>query len=126
MLLRAVQQAIAAGILVSVRKKGGSEKPSQSAGGGANGDSNTKPRKRNPNPPPRSDDRPEKTWVDVQLVDQDGTPVPNASYKLKITDGSIREGTLDTEGRVRVSGIDPGSCTVWFPGYDAKEWRLAS
>jgi hypothetical protein len=67
----------------------------------------------------------EKTWIEVQLVNKKGQPVPGARYRLKITDGSIREGKLNENGSVRVPGIDPGMCEITFLDYDAKEWTPA-
>jgi hypothetical protein len=131
--LRTIQQAIGTGELVSVRAKGVATNTAKvsGGGGGSNGGGGNRRPARSPRrgslsgPPPSSSSSssPEKTWVDIQLLDPDGNPVPGAKYKLKITDGSVRDGSLDGEGRVRVSGIDPGSCTVWFPDFDAKEWR---
>jgi hypothetical protein len=128
LLLRTIQQSIGAGELVSIRAKGIAGKTAQISGGGGSGGaaaaSSRKPRRSaRASSPSSSSSTPEKTWVDIQLVDPDGNPVAGAKYKLKITDGSVRDGSLDGDGRVRVSGIDPGSCTVWFPDYDAKEWR---
>lgn len=120
--IRVLQQAFASGDLVSVRRKGVAG-VSQNSGGGSGAGASSTPRRRAANPPPPSDNKPEKTWVEIRLVDQDGKPVAAAKYKLKITDGSVREGALDDDGRARVAGIDPGSCTVWFPDYDGKEWR---
>lgn len=64
----------------------------------------------------------EKSWVDVQLLDEDGEPIAGERYILKLTDGSIREGSLGADGRVRVNGIDPGNCVVSFPDLHTKEW----
>ena len=121
-IIRIIQQAVSSGELVSVRRKGISDGVTQNSGG-ASGPASSSSRRRSANPPPPSDNKPEKTWVEIRLVDQDGNPIPAARYKLKITDGSVREGALDDDGRARVAGIDPGSCTVWFPDYDGKEWR---
>ena len=121
--LRVIQQAIAAGELVAVRRAGTSAEVSEGSGAGSSGAPPPRRRTSNPPPPSSSSTREEKTWVEVRLVDDDGNPVAGAQYKLKITDGSVREGSLDDDGRVRVNGIDPGSCTVWFPEYDGKEWR---
>jgi hypothetical protein len=65
------------------------------------------------------------TWIDIQLVDEDDRPVPGEKYQLKLTDGSTREGSLDSEGRIRVTGIPPGSCEVCFPEFDGGEWHAA-
>jgi hypothetical protein len=79
-------------------------------------------------PPPakgRQSSSPAKTWIEIVLVDETGKPVPGVKYQLKITDGSLREGTLGADGSVRVNGIDPGTCTVSFPQIDAREWSRA-
>lgn len=64
-----------------------------------------------------------KTWIEFKLVDQDGDPVRGARYRLKITDGSVREGSLDDSGIVRVNGLDPGTCEISFLDYDRTEWH---
>jgi hypothetical protein len=66
---------------------------------------------------------PQKTFVEFQLLDQDNEPVSNERYRLKITDGSVREGRLDSEGCVRVSNIEPGDCRICFPDLDGDNWR---
>jgi hypothetical protein len=64
-----------------------------------------------------------KTWIEIRLVNKKGDPVPGAKYRLKLTDGSVQEGTTDDFGSTRVSGIDPGTCEVSFLEFDAKEWK---
>jgi hypothetical protein len=66
-----------------------------------------------------------KTWIEVVLKDQYDKPMAGAKYRLRITDGSLREGMLNAEGSVRVNGIDPGMCEVMFPEFDAKTWQPA-
>lgn len=124
--LRALQDASASGRLVSVRRKAAQGNTGSNSGSGSGNPFASPPPRRRSSAPPPADDRPEKTWVEIQLLDPDGEPVGGAKYRLKITDGSVREGTLNDEGKARVNGIDPGSCTVWFPDFDAKEWRPAA
>ncbi len=64
-----------------------------------------------------------KTWIEIKLVDKDGLPVPGEYYRIKLTDGSVAEGTLDADGHARVDGIDPGSCEVTFPHMDQTVWE---
>jgi len=66
-----------------------------------------------------------KTWIEIRLIDQNDQPVGDVRYRLKITDGSIRTGTLGSDGVLRVPGIDPGTCELSFPDLDASEWRPA-
>jgi len=66
-----------------------------------------------------------KTWIQIELHDQDGKPVPNERYRIELPDGSAQEGALDENGCAGVDGIDPGRCKVSFPDIHAKEWHAA-
>ncbi len=74
-------------------------------------------------PPPTQEQQKQKTWVGIELVDQDGNPVPQANYVLELPDGTRKKGKLDENGTMQVRDIDPGTCKVWFPDYDASEWE---
>ena len=64
-----------------------------------------------------------RTWIAIELVDQDGEPVGGARYRVEVPNGAAREGTLDSKGYARIEGIEPGTCEVSFPRYD--DWKLA-
>jgi len=66
---------------------------------------------------------PPKTWIEIELVDKDGNPVPGERYQIKLPDGSVAEGTLDDKGHARVDGVDPGNCEVTFPNLDQTVWE---
>lgn len=55
------------------------------------------------------------TWIEIELLDDNGQPVAGAKYKIELPDRSIHTGTLDQNGRVRYDGILPGSCSITFP-----------
>ncbi len=67
----------------------------------------------------------DKTWVEIELVDQDGEPVPSVRFELELADGTKRTGSLDSDGRARLKDLDPGSFKVSFPDFDASEWDTA-
>jgi hypothetical protein len=69
--------------------------------------------------------RTKKTWVEVCLIDSDGDPVANESYKLTLVDGRILTGKLNDKGVLRVNGIDPGTCELSFPDLPAVSWQAA-
>ncbi|HEY6946098.1 MAG TPA: hypothetical protein VI431_13230 [Candidatus Acidoferrum sp.] len=64
-----------------------------------------------------------KSWIAIELADEDGHAVPNEDYRITLPDGSTIEGSLDKKGRARISGIDSGTCKVSFPNRDAKDWK---
>jgi hypothetical protein len=72
-------------------------------------------------PPPKPRD--ETTWIAIQLAYNSGKPASFERYRIKLPDGSTREGMLDASGTVRIDGIDPGMCKVSFPHYDARDWQ---
>lgn len=65
-----------------------------------------------------------KSWIEVELVDQKGRPVPHERYRVVPPGGAKPvEGFLDEHGYARVGGIDPGTCTITFPDLDAASWK---
>jgi uncharacterized Zn-binding protein involved in type VI secretion len=63
-----------------------------------------------------------KSWIEIELVDQKGKPVPHERYRVVPPDKKPVEGYLDEKGFARVGGIDAGSCTISFPDLDAATW----
>jgi hypothetical protein len=77
-------------------------------------------------PPPEPEEEATPTsWVGIELVDQDGKPVPEMRFRLKLPDGTYKEGLTDKAGRFRINGIAEGSCTLEFPSLDAEAWKPA-
>ena len=67
----------------------------------------------------------ETSWISFELKDEDGQPMADEPYKIKLPDGTIREGRLDGEGKARVAGFKNGQCEICFPRIDGEEWRPA-
>jgi hypothetical protein len=74
---------------------------------------------------PQSDQEAETTWIAIELVGEDGLPIPGEAYQITLPDGSIREGILDSAGKAMLRGIDPGQCGVTFPRLDQQTWGPA-
>jgi hypothetical protein len=64
----------------------------------------------------------ERTWISIELRDQDQKPVAGERYLLRLPDFSQLDGSLDAAGKARVDGLMPGTCQVCFPDIDAREW----
>jgi len=76
--------------------------------------------------PAKSSDTPENTaWIEVELVDEDGEPVPGERYRITLPDDTVAEGSLDEKGKARVEGFKPGNCKVTFPELDKDAWEPA-
>jgi hypothetical protein len=57
-------------------------------------------------------------FIEIELVDDAGVPVPNAAYLIELPDGTQRTGRTDGAGKARITGIDPGTAKVSFPDFD--------
>ena len=62
-------------------------------------------------------------WIEFQLVDKQGEPVPGEPYKVRLPDQSVHTGTTDQEGKVRFECITAGEATICYTGLDTKEWQ---
>ena len=73
-----------------------------------------------PHKPPRTEEEKEqkKSWIEIELVGEDGKGIPGEKYRITLPDGTVAEGTLDGEGRARVDGFEKGTCRVCFPDID--------
>ena len=67
----------------------------------------------------------DKTWIEIELVDEDDKPMPGEKYRVETPDGSVAEGTLNEQGVARIEGIDPGDCKITFPNLDQEAWERA-
>jgi hypothetical protein len=79
-----------------------------------------------PNKPPQTKEEKEKkkSWIEIELVDEDQNPVPGEAYRITLPDGqTVAEGTLDDKGFARVEGIEQGTCKITFPNLDREAWE---
>lgn len=63
-------------------------------------------------------------WVEIELIGQDGKPIPNEKYKVVLPDEIIKEGNLDQNGWARFECDPAGDCEVTFPEMDWEAWEL--
>lgn len=55
-----------------------------------------------------------KDYIELELLDEDGKPANGAGYKVFLSNGAVREGTLDSNGYAKVDKIPPGRVDVTF------------
>lgn len=60
----------------------------------------------------------ETTWVDIELVDAKGDPIPFQKFRLTLPDGKVIEDELDEDGLGGVEGVRPGEGKLEFPNLD--------
>jgi phage protein D len=74
-------------------------------------------------PAPAQRPQPPPNWIEIELKDESGRPLPGTYYQVKTPDGRILDGNLDGQGKARVEGVKPGQCKVSFPEIHETEWR---
>jgi type VI secretion system secreted protein VgrG len=65
------------------------------------------------------------SWIEIQMLDEDGGPVAGEAFQILLPDGSTYGGTLDEKGLARVDGIEPGNCQITFPNLDDSAFEKA-
>lgn len=71
-------------------------------------------------PPEAHGERP--SWVEIEILDDGGNPVPYRRFRLEAPGGEVREGTTDGRGLARVTSIRPGECRVTLIALDQELW----
>lgn len=68
---------------------------------------------------------PHKTyWIEIELVGEDGQPIPWEEYLVELPSGVKTPGYLDAAGFARFSGLtESGDCKVCFPKLDRDAWE---
>lgn len=72
-----------------------------------------------PSKPPSTKPKPNKTFIEIELLDPSGKRFP-ANLRLTLPGGAVQQPVFD--GFVRVDGLDSGTCDVEFPDIDGREW----
>ncbi len=58
-------------------------------------------------------------WIELYLEGEDGRPMAQEPYVIKLPDGQEIQGKLGQDGTARVEGIEnPGDCKIEFPKQD--------
>ena len=68
---------------------------------------------------------PETHWIEIELIGEDGQPIPWMEYQVTLPDGKQLRGYLDASGFSRIDAIpQAGDCQVSFPEFDREAWQF--
>ena len=57
-------------------------------------------------------------WIEIELIDHEGNPVPGEAYKIVTPDQRTIWGKLDKDGKAKHENLQAGECEVTFPDLD--------
>jgi hypothetical protein len=62
-------------------------------------------------------------WLEIEMIGEDGLPIPFVQYQVVLPDGKTVEGYLDREGFARLEQLpESGECRITFPEFDEEAW----
>jgi len=65
-----------------------------------------------------------KHWIGVRVVDENGKPVKGVQVKIKLTDGTTTDITIDKSGSYKTAKVlPPGNCEISLPKIYDPEWK---
>jgi hypothetical protein len=64
---------------------------------------------------------PDLTWIEIQIVDEDGQPLVGETYEFSNTDGAVAKGTT-SGAALRGEQIPPGKCKLKLPDLHKNGW----
>ena len=67
----------------------------------------------------------ELSWIEVEMVGEDDTPIPGERVWVEHPDGRVARGTLNAEGVFRLEGIPAGTYRICFRNLDEEAWEPA-
>jgi hypothetical protein len=64
---------------------------------------------------------PALTWIEIQIVDEDGQPLVGETYEFSKTDGAVAKGST-SGAALRGEQIPPGKCKLKLPDLHKNGW----
>jgi uncharacterized Zn-binding protein involved in type VI secretion len=55
-----------------------------------------------------------RDYIELKYRDDQGNPLANKKYRVFLSNGTVREGTLDGNGYAKVDNIPPGAVKIWL------------
>jgi hypothetical protein len=58
---------------------------------------------------------PMKDWIEIELKDEVIKQMPSERFEIKLPDGKVRKGSIDSQGKAKIGEIKPAKTHVSFP-----------
>jgi len=58
---------------------------------------------------------PRKNWIEMELKDEGVNKIPSEIFDIKLPDGTVRKGSIDSQGKTKEEWIRPGTIGISFP-----------
>ena len=58
---------------------------------------------------------PVKSWIEIQLKDEADKKIPSEIFGIKLPDGTVKKGSIDSQGKTKVERIKPDKIGISFP-----------
>lgn len=85
-----------------------------------------KPEDIEPPSTPKQEPESKKTWVEFEVLDENGDPLKDEKYEARLTDGTVKKGQTDSKGIARFEDIDPGVVQFTLVERDSDTWKSSS
>jgi len=73
-----------------------------------------------------AEDEEEKSWLEVELIDDADQPVAGEKVMVTLPDGKVYSGRTGPDGVLKVTGVEPNAnCKITFPDLDKEAWEKA-
>src|SRR5438128_1151443 len=63
------------------------------------------------------------SWIALEVVDDQGKPIPYLRYEMITPDGRRLTGTVGADGKARIDAIKKGTCKIEFPELPDDSWK---
>jgi type VI secretion system secreted protein VgrG len=72
---------------------------------------------------PLDEEEQDTSWVEIEMVDENGQPWPGEYYEVTLPDGKVKKGYLDSNGQAHVPLPDATVTQVSFARLDGRAWE---
>ncbi len=77
-------------------------------------------------PAPKEEPKSTKTWVEFEVLDENGDALADEKWEAQLPDGTKKNGKTDSRGLARFDDIDPGLVQFRLVERDGDTWKSSS